>query len=148
MKTKTILLAATLPLSFFFPNLGFAETPVLTTYPMPKCMPDSNPYGAALSNLYTVRVSQLGAAQNSFVYMVKNIGLAANNFQNHGWNISTEQTTSWTSFDFFDPGADFFNAGSAPVTVQVNMVIHRPSYILWQPVLIGSKSRGSRNRTF
>jgi hypothetical protein len=90
---------------------------------MPIGMPESNPYGATPSTLYTVRLSQLGATQNSFVYMVKNIGLAANNFQNHGWNISTEQTTSWTSFDFFDPGANFFNVGSAPITVQVNMVI-------------------------
>ena len=82
MKTKTILLAATLPLSFFFQNLGFAQAPVLTTYPMPICMPKSNPYGAAPSNLYTVRVRQLGAAQYSFVYTVKSIGLAPSNFQN------------------------------------------------------------------
>ena len=109
MKTKTILLAATLPLFFFLQNLGFAQAPVLTTYPMPIGMPESNPYGATPSNLYTVCVSQLGAAQYFFVYMVKNIGLAANNFQNHGWNISTEQTPSWTSFDFFDPGADHFD---------------------------------------
>ncbi|MBV8414048.1 MAG: hypothetical protein JO251_02400 [Verrucomicrobia bacterium] len=128
MKTETLLLATTLLLSFLWQNLGFAQAPVLTTYPMPKGMPETNPYGASPSNLYTVRVSQLGAAQNSFVYMVKNIGLAANNFQHHGWNISSEQTTSWTSFDFFDPGADFFNVGSAPVTVQVNMVIPSPAW--------------------
>jgi hypothetical protein len=57
MKTKTILLAATLPLLFFFQNLGFAQAPVLTTYPMPICMPEFNPYGATPSNLYTVRVT-------------------------------------------------------------------------------------------
>ena len=60
--------------------------------------------------------------------MVNNIGLAANNWQNDNWNISTEQTTSWTSFDFFDPGATFSAVGSAPVTVQVNMVMPSPAW--------------------
>jgi hypothetical protein len=131
MKTTGILLSATLSFLLFSQHLGLTQstsTPVLKTYPAPRGMTESNPYGATPSNLYTVQAIQSGTRQNSFVYMVKNIGLAANNWQNDNWNISTEQTTSWTSFDFFDPGATFTAVGSAPVTVQVNMVMPSPAW--------------------
>src|SRR5208282_4379059 len=131
MKRTAILSSATLSFLFFSQNTGLTQStnnPVLKTYPAPIGMTGSNPYGATPSNLYTVQASQSGATQNSFVYMVKNIGLAANNWQNDNWNISTEQTTSWTSFDFFDPGATFSAVGSAPVTVQVNMVMPSPAW--------------------
>ena len=131
MKTTAILLSATLSFLFFSQNTGLTQStnnPVLKTYPAPRGLTESNPYGATPSNLYTVQASQSGATQHSFVYMVKNIGLAANNWQNDNWNISTEQTTSWTSFDFLDPGATFSAVGSAPVTVQVNMVMPSPAW--------------------
>ena len=100
----------------------YGQTPSLITYP--------GPGNLAPSSLYSVTVSQLGAAQSSFVYLVNNIGLAQNNWQQHAWNNSTELTTSWTSFDFNDPGATFTASGSAPVTVQVNMTVPSPAWQL------------------
>ena len=91
----------------------------LVTYPGPE--------GLSPSPLYSVTASQLGAAQSSFVYMVNNIGLAQNNWQQHAWNNSTEPTTSWTSFDFNDPGATFTAPGTAPVVVTVRMSIPTPA---------------------
>ena len=63
MKTTTILLSATLFLLFFSQNTGLTQStnnPVLKTYPAPIGMPESNPYGATPSNLYTVQASQSG----------------------------------------------------------------------------------------
>lgn len=97
-----------------------APAPSLVTYP--------GPGGITPSSLYSVTVSQLGVTRASFVYLVNNIGLAANNWQQHAWNNSTELTTSWTSFDFNDPGATFTAPGTAPVTVQVNMTIPSPAW--------------------
>jgi hypothetical protein len=94
--------------------------PVLTTYP--------GPQGLSPSPWYTVTVSQRGAEQRSFVYMVNNIGLAQNNWQQHAWNNSTELTTSFTSFDFNDPGATFSTPGIAPVTVRVTMPVPTPAW--------------------
>lgn len=97
-----------------------SAAPALVTYPPPG--------GLAPSTLYSVTVSQLSSRQKSFVYLVNNIGLAQNNWQQHAWNNSTELTTSWTSFDFNDPGATFEAPGIAPVTVQVNMPIPSPAW--------------------
>jgi len=96
------------------------RSPSLIAYPAPA--------GVVPSNLYRVSVSQLRSRKESFVYLVNNIGLAQNNWQGFAWNNSTELTTSWTSFDFSDPGAESESRGVAPVTVQVNMRIPTPAW--------------------
>jgi len=97
-----------------------AFSPSLVTYP--------GPSGLAPCRLYTVAVSQLGVSQQSFVYSVNNIGLAQYNWQQHAWNNRTELNTSWTSFDFNDPGATSAAEGAAPVTVRVSMTIPSPAW--------------------
>ena len=92
----------------------------LITYPAPA--------GIAASPLYSVSVGRSGSLRSSFVYSVNNIGLAQYNWQGHGWNIRSELTTAWTSFDFRGPRDGFASAGSGPVTVQVNMVIPAPAW--------------------
>jgi hypothetical protein len=92
----------------------------LITYPAPA--------GIAASPLYSVSVGRSGSLRRSFVYSVNNIGLAQYNWQGHGWNIRSELTTAWTSFDFRGPRDGFASAGSGPVTVQVNMVIPAPAW--------------------
>ena len=87
-------------------HLAAAE---LVTYPAPP--------GIAPSPLYSVHVGRQDAMRDSFVYEVNNIGLAPYNWQGHGWNIRTELTTAWTSFDF-----------RAPVTVRIDMVIPTPAW--------------------
>src|SRR3984885_7782149 len=82
----------------------------LTTYPAPA--------GIAASPLYSVKVGRPDALRSSFVYTVNNIGLAQYNWQGHGWNIRSELTTAWTSFDF----------RAAPVTVQVSTVVPAPAW--------------------
>jgi hypothetical protein len=94
--------------------------PSLVTYP--------GPAGLAPSGMYSVTVRQRGSAQASFVYAVNNIGLAQFNWQQHGWNNSAELNTSWTTFDFSDPGATRSAPGSAPVTVQVSMTAPSPAW--------------------
>jgi hypothetical protein len=69
----------------------------LITYPAPT--------GIAASPLYSVSVGLSGSLRRSFVYSVNNIGLAQYNWQGHGWNIRSELTTAWTSFDFRGPRA-------------------------------------------
>jgi hypothetical protein len=81
------------------------------------------PAGIAASPLYSVKVGPLGALSSSFVYTVNNIGLAQYNWQGHGWNIRSELTTAWTSFDFRGAWGGKPLAGAAPVTVQVSMVV-------------------------
>src|SRR5208283_2150795 len=104
-----------------FGNPGSAaNSPSLVTYP--------GPAGLAPSSLYSVSVAQLGSVQPSFVYVVNNIGLAQYNWQQHAWNNRTELNTSWTSFDFNDPGATRGARGIAPVTVRVNMAIPSPAW--------------------
>jgi hypothetical protein len=106
--------------------IAYAQTaadlrfPALITYP--------GPQGLSPSPWYTVTVSQGHTERRSFVYMVNNIGLAQNNWQQHAWNNSTELTTSFTSFDFNDPGATFSTPGIAPVTVRVTMPIPTPAW--------------------
>ena len=80
----------------------------LITYPAPP--------GIAASPLYSIKVGR--SLRSSFVYAVNNIGLAQYNWQGHGWNIRSELTTAWTSFDF----------RAAPVTVQVSMVVPAPAW--------------------
>ena len=88
----------------------------VTTYPAPN--------GIAASPLYSVRIGRARTLHDSFVYQVNNIGLAQYNWQGHGWNIRSELTTAWTSFDF--PGV--WQARSGPVTVQVGMAIPTPAF--------------------
>ncbi|MGB6486186.1 MAG: hypothetical protein WBE91_04825 [Steroidobacteraceae bacterium] len=71
-----------------------------------------------------MRIGRSGSAHDSFVYRVTNIGLAQYNWQDHGWNIRSELTTAWTSFDF--PGS--WQAPSPPVTVQVSMIAPSPAW--------------------
>ena len=126
MRCKQYFPAGTyLVLLLCFSSLGYPQSQGarLITYPPPP--------GLAPSNIYSVRVSQPETpSQTSFVYLVNNIGLAAYNYQSHNWGIGTEKTTSWTSFDFFDPRADASNAASEPVTIQVNMAIPSPAWKL------------------
>ncbi len=96
------------------------QTAEFITYPAPE--------GVAPSPLYSVRLGRSGSMRSSFVYQVNNIGLAQYNWQGHGWNIRSEVTTAWTSFDFRDSGGIFPGSGSAAVTVQVNMVIPAPAW--------------------
>jgi hypothetical protein len=92
----------------------------LTTYPAPA--------GIAASPLYSVKVGRPDALRSSFVYTVNNIGLAQYNWQGHGWNIRSELTTAWTSFDFRARGDGIPSSGAAPVTVQVSMVVPLPAW--------------------
>jgi hypothetical protein len=100
--------------------LSFSSGPAVATdvitYPAPA--------GIAASPLYFVRIGRSGSAHESFVYQVNDIGLAQYNWQDHGWNIRSELTTAWTSFDF--PGS--WEAPSQPVTVQVSMIIPSPAW--------------------
>jgi len=91
------------------------------------------PAGITASPLYSVKVGPMGSLRNSFVYTVNNIGLTQLNWQGHGWNIRTELTTAWTSFDLGGSGGSSPWAAGAPVTVQVNMVI--PAAALKQPAV-------------
>lgn len=95
------------------------SSPELVTYPAPA--------GIAGSTLYSVQVGQSGSMQDSFVYQVNNIGLAANNWQGHGWNIRSELTTAWTSFDF-RAASNSSSGATAPITVRVSMVIPVPAW--------------------
>ena len=70
-----------------------------------------------------MRVGRAGPLRSSFVYAVNNIGLAQYNWQGHGWNIRSELTTAWTSFDFRGPRDGGPWSSAAPVTVQVKMVV-------------------------
>ena len=90
----------------------------LITYPAPP--------GIAASPLYSVKVGR--SPRSSFVYAVNNIGLAQYNWQGHGWNIRSELTTAWTSFDFRGPRDGIPWSGAAPVTVQVSMVVPAPAW--------------------
>jgi hypothetical protein len=92
----------------------------LITYPAPP--------GIAASPLYSVRVGPSGSMRSSFVYAVNNIGLAQYNWQGHGWNIRSELTTAWTSFDFRGPRDGIPWSGAAPVTVHVSMVVPAPAW--------------------
>ena len=107
-------------LSLLAGTLSFGNGPAVAadviTYPAPN--------GIAASPLYSVRVGRPRSTQDSFVYQVDNIGLAQYNWQDHGWNIRSELTTAWTSFDF--PGS--WQAASAPVAVQVNMAVPSPAW--------------------
>jgi hypothetical protein len=94
--------------------------PDLTTYPAPA--------GIAASPLYSVKVGRSGPLRSSFVYAVNNIGLAQYNWQGHGWNIRSELTTAWTSFDSWGLRGGVPSPGAAPVTVQVSMVIPAPAW--------------------
>ncbi|HEV2270867.1 MAG TPA: hypothetical protein VGR92_15545 [Steroidobacteraceae bacterium] len=86
------------------------------------------PAGILASPLYSVRLGRSSSMRNSFVYQVDNIGLAQYNWQGHGWNIRSELTTAWTSFDFRGSWRTLPRPGSTPVTVQVNMVIPAPAW--------------------
>lgn len=97
-----------------------AATAPVVTYPAPE--------GIAASPLYSARVGHWGSMRNSFVYQVDNIGLAPYNWQGHGWNIRSELTTAWTSFDFAGSWAISPQASSAPLSVQVNMAIPMPAW--------------------
>lgn len=99
------------------PNPPAAE---IITYPAPE--------GIAASPLYAVRVGRSSSLHDSFVYQVNNIGLAQYNWQGHGWNIRSELTTAWTSFDFRGTWATLPGTGSAPVTVHASMVIPDPAW--------------------
>jgi hypothetical protein len=90
------------------------------TYPAPQ--------GIAASPLYSVRIGRSGSMRDSFVYQVNNIGLAQFNWQDHGWNIRSELTTAWTSFDFRASWATLPGASAAAVTVQVNMLVPAPAW--------------------
>jgi hypothetical protein len=92
----------------------------LVTYPAPP--------GITASPLYSVSVGRSGSLRDSFVYSVNNIGLAQYNWQGHGWNIRSELTTAWTSFDFLGARERIPWAGAAPVTVQVSMVVPAPAW--------------------
>jgi len=85
------------------------------------------PPGIAASPLYTVKVGRSRALRDSFVYAVNNIGLAQFNWQGHGWNIRSELTTAWTSFDFRGP-AEKVPWSGAPLTVQVSMLVPAPAW--------------------
>jgi hypothetical protein len=116
MISKPLLVIGTILLGFssaFGASMPASSAPALVTYP--------GPTGLAPSSFYSVTVSQQGSAQQSFVYVVNNIGLAQYNWQQHAWDNSAELNTSWTSFDFNDPGG-------APVTVQVNMSMPSPAW--------------------
>src|SRR5579863_1763801 len=102
------------------PDGLYPQAAELITYPAPE--------GIAASPLYSVRVGRAGPMRNSFVYQVNNIGLAQYNWQGHGWNIRSELSTAWTSFDFPGSRDSFARSGSAAVTVQVNMVIPAPAW--------------------
>jgi hypothetical protein len=99
------------------PALSAARTTIIT-YP--------GPAGISPSPRYSVLISQSGSARSAFVYEVNNIGLAPYNWQGHGWNIRSELTTAWTSFDFDDPGSTA--PGAAPVTIQVSMAVPSPAW--------------------
>jgi hypothetical protein len=92
----------------------------LITYPAPP--------GIAASPLYSVKVGRSSSLRSSFVYAVNNIGLAQYNWQGHGWNIRSELTTAWTSFDIRGPRDGIPWSGAAPVTVQVSMVVPAPAW--------------------
>ena len=102
------------------PRDAYPPAAELITYPAPE--------GIAASPLYSVRVGRTGSMRDSFVYQVNNIGLAQFNWQGHGWNIRSELTTAWTSFDFRGSWGVSPQARSAPVTVQVNMVVPAPAW--------------------
>jgi len=101
------------------PDSSATGAPIIT-YP--------GPAGISPSPRYSVLISQSGSARSAFVYEVNNIGLAPYNWQGHGWNIRSELTTAWTSFDFDDPGPTVSASGAAPVTIQVSMTIPSPAW--------------------